>query len=150
MKEEEKRKSSTFRELKGILVGLKVLAHKLEAKRVKWINDNWAASLIVKYGSMKPELHSLEEEIMEVCQKFRIELKVEWLSRESDQVNFFDKMSKDFDSAEYRILEENFEELEEKFGPFSVDLFASEWTYQMKPYYSKFLCTGSSGVDAFA
>ena len=117
---------------------------------MKWINDNWAASLIVKYGSMKPELHSLEEEIMEVCQKFRIELKVEWLSRESDQVNFFDKMSKDFDSAEYRILEENFEELEEKFGPFSVDLFASEWTYQMKPYYSKFLCTGSSGVDAFA
>ena len=40
--------------------------------------------------------------------------------------------------------------MEDKFGPFDVDMFASEWTCLVDKFYSKFLCPGTSGVDAFA
>ena len=29
-------------------------------------------------------------------------------------------------------------------------MFASDWTHQMEPFFSRYLCPGSSGVDAFA
>ena len=150
MTEEEKKKSSTFRELVGIKKGLIVLADRLEGKRVLWNNDNWAASLIVRYGSMKAELHQLACEIMEICKSRNIELKVEWKSRKEEQIQFCDEMSKDFDASEYKISSRDFERLWRKFGPFSVDAFASDWSYQMTPFFSKFLCPGTAGVDAFA
>ena len=58
-REEDKKKSSTFRELKGIKEGLLLEAERLKGKRVCWRNDNWATSLIIQFGSMKEELHSL-------------------------------------------------------------------------------------------
>ena len=75
--DEEKKKSSTYRELLGIKKGLLVSADNLEGRSVLWNNDNWAASLIVRYGSMKSELHQLACEIMDVCKEKQIELKVE-------------------------------------------------------------------------
>ena len=29
-------------------------------------------------------------------------------------------------------------------------MFGSDWTHQMVPFYSKYLCPGTQGVDAFA
>ena len=39
-----------------------------------------------------------------------------------------DKISKEFDLSEYRIEEESFRTLEEKFGPWDVDWFVSDWS----------------------
>ena len=133
-KEEDKKKSSTFRELKGIKEGLLLEAERLKGKRVCWRNDNWATSLIIQFGSMKEELHSLACDIVKLCSENQIELKVEWLSRETEQIKFCDEKSKEFDSSEYKISSKDFERLDRKYGPFSVDMFASDWSYRMKPF----------------
>ena len=59
-------------------------------------------------------------------------------------------MGKELDSSEYKISSKDFERLERKYGLFSVDMFASDWSHQMKPLYSKYLCHGTAGIDVFA
>ena len=149
---EDQKKSSTFRELLKLKLkeGLELLAERLRGKRVLWRNDNWAVSLIVQFGSMKAELHDLACAIVELCNMYQIHLKVEWMSRNEKQIQFCDQLSKDFDPSEYRISGKNFERLEDGFGPFRVDMFASDWTHQMVPFFSRYLCPESAGVDAFA
>ena len=97
LSEEEKKESSTLRELKGIKQGLELLKGTLSGKRVLWSNDNQAATLIVKFGSMRENLHRVACDIVEICKSSEIELKVEWKSRDDKEIKFYDGVSKDFD-----------------------------------------------------
>ena len=72
------------------------------------------------------------------------------MSRKESQIRSCEALSKDWDESEYRISADNFEDLWRTFGPFQLAMFASNWTYQMVPFFSKFLCPGSAGTDAFA
>ena len=98
---------------------------------------------------MKSQLHDLACDMVEICTDNQIDLKVEWMSRKEEQIQFCDNMRKDVDTSDYKISWDKFDRLRGKFGPFRVDMFASDWTKQMVPFYSKFLCQNSSGVDAF-
>jgi hypothetical protein len=40
--------------------------------------------------------------------------------------------------------------LSNTFGPFSIDLFASNLSHHLPKFYSKYWCQGTAGVDAFA
>ena len=51
--EEERTKSSTYRELREIEEGILVNGRKLQRKTVRRKCDNWATGKIVKLGSMK-------------------------------------------------------------------------------------------------
>ena len=51
--EEERKRSSTFRELRGIEEGILANGKRLQRKTVIWGFDKWAAGKMVKLGSMK-------------------------------------------------------------------------------------------------
>ena len=115
--EEERSASSTFRELRGIKEGLKSQGEGLRGMTVRWGCDNWAAGKIVKWGSMKPDCHEVAIRIEETCRVYQIKLETFRLSRDSREIKLFDKWSKEVDTSDYWISDEDFCWIEGKFGP---------------------------------
>ena len=122
---DERSASSTFRELRAIEEGLKSQGERLRGLTVRWGCDNWAAGKIVKWGSMKPDCHEIAVKIEEVCRKYRIRLETFWLSRDSQEIVMCDQWSKEVDTSDYWIERKEFCRIEERYGPFSADYFAS-------------------------
>ena len=60
-----------------------------------------------------------------------------------------DGLSKDFDASDYKLSQADFRLLEQDFGPFSVDMFASSFSYQFQPFVSRVACSQAAAVDAF-
>ena len=147
--EAEVTRSSTFRELRGIEEGLKALQVKITGRPVRWHCDNWAACKIVEFGSMKEDCHRVACRINELVQELRIDFEIVWQSRETEEIRFADKVSKDFDFGDYRISDRDFQQLVNKYGGFSADYFASDFSFQMQPFYSRYLSGKSAGSDAF-
>lgn len=146
---EELGTSSTYRELRAIEEGLKVRGRELQGSFVRWGCDNWAAGVIVRVGSMKFECHEVALRIAELARQWEIELETFWLSRNEPQIQEVDGLSKDFDAGDYKLGQADFRLLEQDFGPFSVDMFASSFSYQFQPFVSRVACSQAAAVDAF-
>ena len=73
-----------------------------------------------------------------------------WLSRESEEIRFADRVSKDFDFSDYRLSGKDFESLVSMFGEFSADYFASDYSFRMRPFFARYISENSAGSDAFA
>ena len=147
--EEERSASSTYRELRAIEEGLKAQGERLRGMTVRWGCDNWAAGKIVKWGSMKPDCHEVAVKIEEFCRRFQVRLETFWLSRDSREIEFCDSWSKEVDTGDYWIEASDFRRIEQKYGPFSADFFASDRAWRMKPFFARFGVGESSGLDAF-
>ena len=146
---EELGTSSTYRELRAIEEGIKVRGRELQGSFVRWGCDNWAAGVIVRIGSMKSECHEVALRIAELARQWEIELETFWLSRNEPQIQEVDGLSKDFDAGDYKLGQADFRLLEQDFGPFSVDMFASSFSYQFQPFVSRVACSQAAAVDAF-
>ena len=129
---------------------LTTVINSLKGSNLVWNIDNWAASRIVEVGSMKEHLQSLAVEINQLVWQNNIQLKMEWRPRTDSVIQYWDYISKDFDTADYFISSQDFKFLREEFGPFLADFFASHRSFRMKPFYSRMLHKESAGVDAFA
>ena len=113
-----------------------------------WHTDNYAASLIVKNGSRKPELQRLSEIIFDTCQKANIQLEIKWIPREC--ITFVDGLSKQPDGDDWETTQEFFAFLNNIWGPFTIDRFADNINSNLSRFNSKFHCPGTEGVDAFS
>ena len=148
--EEEVAKSSTYRELRGIEEGFKALGGWMEGRSMRWHCDSWSACKIVEFGSMKPDCHVVAKRINGLIRELNVDFEIAWLSRESEEIRFADRVSKDFDFGDYRISAVDFEGLVSAFGGFSADYFASDYSFRMRPFYSRYISGLSAGSDAFA
>ena len=78
-----------------------------------------------------------------------MDFEILWQTRESEEIRFADKVSKDFDFGDYRISEGDFDELVARYRSFSADYFTSDYSYRMQPFFSRYLLEKSAGSDAF-
>ena len=117
--EEEVAKSSTYRELRGIEEGFKALGGWMEGRSIRWHCDSWSACKIVEFGSTKPDCHVVAKRINGLIRELDVNFEIAWLSRESEEIRFADRISKDFDFGDYRISAADFEGLVSAFGGFS-------------------------------
>jgi hypothetical protein len=124
LSEEEVFMSSTYRELRGIEEGMRALAGRDEGKGIRWHCDNWSACKIVEYGSMKADCHAVAKRINDLIRQLDVNFEIVWLSRESEEIRFADRISKDFDFGDYRLSEVDFTGLVSIFGEFCADYFA--------------------------
>lgn len=65
----EKEKSSTWRELKAIELGLLSFHRVIDGKTVKWFTDNQNCVKIIESGSMKSDLQEIALGIFQICLK---------------------------------------------------------------------------------
>lgn len=99
---------------------------------------------------MRPRLQGLALEMWELCREYGISIEWTWKPRESEEVQYADRLSKDFDFSDFCMSKEDFAMLSVEFGPFCCDYFASSSTFRMRPFMSRYMCEGSSGSDAFS
>ena len=90
---EEAQKSSSFRELKAISLGLESFLPLVKGHTIKWYTDNQSVSRIVEVGSMKEDLQCLALRISSMCLLNSITLEVEWIPRSAnDRADFLSRV----------------------------------------------------------
>ena len=143
----ERTQSSTYRELAAILFVLNALRPFLSSFHVKWFTDNQGAARIVQVGSMHFDLHLLASDIFSFCYNYGINLEIDWVPRSlNDKADYLSKIV-DFD--DWEVVPEIFQFLDSRWGPHTVDCFATFYNFKVPRFFSRFWNPGSSGVDAF-
>lgn len=146
--ENEKKQSSTYRELKAVEFTLKSFNSQLRSRFVKLYTDNQNVVRIINVGSMKRELQEIALSIFQMCLSFSIFLDVSWVPRNLNVEA--DAYSKIFDFDDWSVHAEIFNLFNKKWGPYTCDRFADSKNFKVSKFNSQFWTPGSSGVDAFA
>ena len=144
---EEQDTSSAHREVLAILYGLDSLRHLCKGQSILWYTDNWSASRIVRKGSPVPQLHEMAEKIYEIGRSSDIELQVEWIPREMN--HYADYLSKVIDHDDWQTSPGLFRYIDHKWGPHTIDRFASSSNSKIRRFNSKYLCPNTEQVNAF-
>ena len=79
--EEEKVKSSTFRELRAVYLVLRAYGSRFQNRSIKWFSDSQNCVRIVSAGSTKPDLQEEALGIFHLCLKWNIDLDIQWVPR---------------------------------------------------------------------
>ncbi len=145
--DEEKKKSSTWRELKAVEIVLASQAHRLAYSRIKWFSDNQAVVKIVSNGSMKSDLQNIALNIFKICVGHSIFIEMDWIPRSLNEKADF--LSKLVDHDDWEVSRDLFTILEQKWGPYSIDRFASYYNKKTVRFNSKYWNPGAEAIDAF-
>ena len=145
--EAERQESSTYHELLAIQFVLSLFSLFLPYSRVKWFTDSQGAGRIVQVGSMNFNLHKLASDIFSFCFKFGVDLDIEWVPRSLNEKA--DYLGKVVDYDEWELAAKFFQQLDELWGPFTVDCFATCYNRKVPKYFSRFWNPGTAGVHAF-
>ena len=140
--------SSMFRELKAMYFLLLSYVAQLKQKRVKIITDNEGAAKIVAIGSSKINLQALAMDIFNLCLVDSIILEAQWIPRSLTERA--DLLSRFVDKDDWSVNPSVFRVIDAKWGPHTIDRFASHYNAQVPRFNSKFSSPGCSGVDALA
>lgn len=154
LSEEEMKKSSGFRELltvKYVLQDMKKEEERQEESRtIYWLTDSENLVAFLNKGSGKKQIHDETLEIISLARALNVNIIPIHLRREDPRIKIADAGSKSADSDDWSIDDENFRALENKFGKFTVDLFADEANFKVSKFYSAYYSPKTSGVEAFA
>ena len=145
--ENERMKSSTWRELYAIEFALRSFCGELKDSRVKWFTDNRAAAKIVEVGSMKYDLQCFALRLFQICLAYKISLDIQWIPR--NEVAKADFISCFIDVDDWQISRSLFLQLEKLWGPHTVDCFPNHYNFKISRFFSRFWTLGGAGIDFF-
>ena len=111
------------------------------------MTDIRAAVFVSPSCSKKQHLQDLALDIYDLTRKHNVELDVNWVPRDDNQL--VDHISKIVDPDDCEITEGFLEFLEEKWGSFNIDRFASFDNSKCERFNSKFAVPGTEAIDAF-
>ena len=143
LRDEDKLKSSTRREVYPVLFGLQVFEQVFKGKRILWHTDNAATPIVIKRGSRRSDLQALAICIYRLISFASIHLDLRWVPREENVRA--DSASKYVDPDDWEISDDMFSELNGTWGPYTVDRFAN--VYNRKLLYidnNNLNCSNSS------
>lgn len=133
-------KSSTQRELEAVRRILLSCLDLLKGWNMKLHSDNKNIGFILSSGSNVEDLHSLCLNIHEICDMYKIILRVCWIPRAD---NFrADYLSRCFDSHHWIVSQEVFCKLNNLWGPHMVDRFSSHFNNKCDRFNSKWWVPG--------
>lgn len=145
--ESEKHKSSTFREVKAVRLALRAYGDILQGRTVKWFSDSQSCVKVIQAGSTKSDLQLESLKFFDLCIKWNIDLRIQWVPREQNDIA--DTISKMGDTDEWEVTVEFFDFMNELWGPYDIDRFASHRNRKVQRYNSKFIDFETEAVDAF-
>ena len=145
--QEEANKSSTWRELRAVRQVLEAFASKLRNERVRWFTDNQNVTRIIATGSKKPDLQAEALAIFSTSVANNIRIEPEWIPREENELA--DYLSRIVDHDDWSLDGAIFQQLDHRWGPHTIDRFATHYNTQLPRFNSRFWNPGTEGVDAF-
>ena len=146
--EAESTESSTCREFIGVLSCLQSMVHFCARKFVVFQVDAHNLLGIVNRMSPRLKLNTLAREIFWFGLEHHITLAAEWVSKEENILT--DELSKMLIPDDYNLSRKYFCQLDDRFGPHSIDLFSSNANNLCDSFYSLHRRKGSGGVQSFA
>jgi hypothetical protein len=155
LEDSEKIELSSARELLAIL---RTLEHMLAAGDLApaqwttlwWLTDNANVEKMLAKGSGKLRITHLVLEILKKGRRLRFDIQPIWVSRDNPFLPKADCLLKGIDSDNWCIGANNFGHLDEKFGPFTINLFATCENNKCERFYSRSYEKGNLGTDASA
>ena len=135
----EKKRSSTWRELKGFLLGfIALIVPRFAGQQVLASLD--AMNVVTMWragGSRMEEHHAMLLELWHLCQEHGIGLTpMQWVPREQNVRA--DIVSKFFDTSDWQINKTLFRRIERAWGKPTVDLFATHLNCLVPRFFSRF------------
>ena len=98
---------------------------------------------ILRNGSKVCELQQEAVAIYDLCMRHFVRLEVLWIPREENAKA--DYMSKYLCKDDYKLDPNVFERLNDRWGPHTIDWFASHLSTQLPRFFSQFWCPGCEG-----
>jgi len=137
--------SSTYRELLGVIRCLQSLIEIYKGELVVVQIDATNLLGIVNRGISRLNLNTLSRELFCFCLSHKIDLSVEWVSRESNA--FEDDISKWLIPDDY--LPSLIFHVGKKMETRTCDTFSTNKNNQCSKFYSLHWCRGTSGFNGF-
>lgn len=111
--------------------------------------DSMVALHVIRAGSSRSAILMDEMRTLhELCAELQITLRVEHVSSVLNA--WADRLSREHDSTDWTLSSPAFDRLQARYGPHTVDLFASDKTARCHRFYSRWLCPRTLGTNAFA
>ena len=123
------------------------MVHRCERRLVVLQVDAMNLLGIVNRGSTRLAINELAWELFWSCLRHKITTSVEWVPREENA--YADDISKMLIPEDYMLSRSVFGMLDRRWGPHTVDLFASNANNMCAKFFSLHWCRGSSGINAF-
>jgi hypothetical protein len=89
-------------------------------------------------------------QVLELALKLNLDLKPIWVSRADPRLQKADALTKQVNSDDWSVHPDAFGTVQQWFGNFLVDLFASPENFKVARYYSYSFSADNGGVDAFS
>lgn len=147
---EERKKHINFLELLAAFFALKSFASELtDCEVLLRLDNNTAIAYINRAGGVQyPHLSELSRKIWEWCERRKMWLKASYISS-AENIDA-DKASRESNiDGEWELSQFAFRQIENQFGKFAIDLFASRLNKKCKKFYSRFPDPEAEKVDAF-
>ena len=145
--QEDRQKSSTWRELRAVTLVLESVNKHLANQRVRWFTDNQNVVRILQVGSKKPNLQEEALKVFALAIRHQIRIDPEWIPRKENEMA--DYLSRIIDVDDWMLNPEVYRVLDTMWGPHTVDRFANADNTQTERFNSRFWSPGSEAVDAF-
>ena len=143
----EAQQSSTWRELRAVGLVLDSLVVKLKNCTVRWFTDNQNVARILQVGSKTPLLQKEALHVFSLSVAHNVSIEPEWIPRSENQVADFISHLQDLD--DWQLNPSVFYSLQVRWGPCTIDRFASYYNTQLPRFNSRYYNPGSEAVDAF-
>ena len=121
--------------------------HSLRNKRIKIFSDNKNVQSVLEIGSRKTDLQSIAIDVFDFCKRENMTIGTQWIPREMNQEA--DYLSKCSNNDDWSIQNWVFVMLDKKWGPHTVDRFASLVTAKCIRFNSKWWVPKTEGINAF-
>jgi hypothetical protein len=88
--------------------------------------------------------------VLELASELNLDLNAVWVSRSDPRLQKADALTKQVNLDDWSIHPDAFNTLQQWFGIFSIDLFASPENFKVSRYYLYSFSASCAGVDAFS
>jgi hypothetical protein len=142
--------SSTYRELTALLFALRspAIREHIRDSRVSFVLDSTASVYnINKGGGPVQELSALVKLIWHECLELGVDATAEWVSRDRNEKA--DTLSRFADTADWSLDPKLFAKLDKRWGPHTVDRFASFYNTKCARFNSLHFDPRAEACDAF-
>ena len=119
----------------------------LTSKKVKVFTDNQNTARIAISGGAKLDLHAIAVQLYHHCFAHKIFLECHWIHRQHNKT--VDSISRIVDLDDWQLSPKLFQILDSKWGPHSLDRFASPYNTQLARFNSRSWSPGAEAIDAF-
>ena len=103
---------------------------------------------LLRFRSARLDLQQIALQIFQTCIRNKIELDVQWVPRDCNEQA--DLLSRFVDKDDWAVNARIFRIIDAKWGPHTIDRFASYYNSQLPRFNSEHASPRSSGVDSFA